>query len=86
MATVNAARIAVTGRHWLKANLASQAAMKASAPTMVSSARRRAFSTMPRRLAAATWRAMGFQFCGEVATHIRASSVCAGVRVALVKA
>src|SRR2546422_7045157 len=82
--SMSAARIAVTGRHWLYRNLASHDAMKASAPAMLSRANARAFSDSVLPCAIETWRAAGFQFCGAVAIQKRARLVCACVRLTLV--
>src|SRR3979490_3211976 len=81
----SALRIAVIGRHRLKAYLASNTAMKAALVARGGSANRRAQSTRFKSLDAATCRRMGFQVCGPLVNQKRPMSVCSAVRRALVR-
>src|SRR5882762_4458368 len=81
----SALRIAVTGRHRLKVNLASNTAMKASLLAMAASANSRAQSTRFKSFDAATCRRIGFQVCGPLVNQKRPMSVCTAVRRALVR-
>src|SRR5260221_6222651 len=77
-------RIAVTGRQKLKAYLASNTATKASVAAMLTSAKSLAFSSRLLGCAAASERSIGFHVTTPTAVQNRATSVCSGVRCALV--
>src|SRR5581483_3101642 len=84
--SVSPARIAVTGRQKLYSYLASNPAMKASAPETLSWANSRALSASERLCDAATDRAMSFQIITPALdtptpAQKKAISVCSGVRV-----